>query len=722
MIDNFLLLLTIIVIFIISILIYIIINNKEGFKNINDAKDIREARLKLNLEEDLIDYQKGTKGFDGKKGKKGITPPRIDGLIGLNGKNGKNGKNYGSLVFKDANDKVVIDELINVKLPKHDNFNILVPDPIRGKTGVVGTILFVNHKKEIIGSYYPPDGSYAKTLKPIVINVPQGIKGEKGDNGTDGKHPQGPKGIKGNNGVDGEEGERGKQGDNGKKGEIGGKGEENIFKNVKVSNKVCFKEEPTTCIDIDILKTLVNYEDYLKELENRRLRIINKLCYLEFYEDYNKEEHPNRDELINEYKNQLKEIYDFNKESFNYSEIINKDNGSCPEFPEKPECKFNDNYLDSNNEFLSENCSCKKLTTNCGKGMFISRKAYKGKDDKNRDIYISDNKCAECTLKRQHTNKEKNEIYLGCDGVYDGISANCKDNQYIEITSGAEGYKCLDVPPGYYVTSSKTDIKICPKGHKCPGGQLVKCDGNEYQDKEGQTSCKKCTSNCDSGKYLTDSCTSTTNYSCNSCPDNHYCDGVNKNSCGPSSCPAHQYLSSKCSSTSNNKCSNCPDGYYCDGVNKKLCSSCNSNQFTVKSCTSTQKAHCVNYSSWNTLSGKTIGPYGDGGRKDSWVVVWGGSGSNRYKYVMIFWGEKTIWVGEYTDGVVTVRSSDKGVFQFRKGLRYQKGNDIKLSYVYDNHHPAFFKYNNNWGGSFGRYNHWADVDGSYNLEYRFVSY
>ena len=73
MIEIFLLLLTIIVIFSISILIYTIIKNREGFTNINDTKDIKEARLKLNLEKNLINYQKGSKGFDGEKGKSRTT-------------------------------------------------------------------------------------------------------------------------------------------------------------------------------------------------------------------------------------------------------------------------------------------------------------------------------------------------------------------------------------------------------------------------------------------------------------------------------------------------------------------------------------------------------------------------------------------------------------------------------------------------------------------------
>ena len=143
------------------------------------------------------------------------------------------------------------------------------------------------------------------------------------------------------------------------------------------------------------------------------MRIIRKLCYLEFYDEYNNEKHENRDELIIEYKRQLKEIYDFNEVSFNYSEIVNKDTGTCPEFPEKDECTFNEDHLNDENQFLFNKCRCEKLTTNCGNGMFISREAYKGKDDKERDVYVSDNKCSECTLKREHVDTEKNEIYIG---------------------------------------------------------------------------------------------------------------------------------------------------------------------------------------------------------------------------------------------------------------------------------------------------------------------
>ena len=565
MIENFLLLLTIIVIFSISILIYKIINNKEGFINIDDTKDIKEARLKLNLEKNLINYQKGSKGFNGEKGKQGPPPlPPDDGVIGEMGDDGINGKNYGSLIFKNNEDKV-IDSLLNknTKDPKHHDFDIKVPDAKQGTTGVVGTILFVNHKKEIIGSYYPPDGpdgAHAKSLKPIIIDVPQGIIGEVGDNGKDGKHPIGPQGERGIIGNKGPVGERGNPGPNADKGAIGGGGDEDIFNNVKIGNKVCFKEDDTACIDIDILKTLVNYDDYLRKLENRRLRIIRKLCYLEFYDEYNNEKHANRDELIIEYKRQLKEIYDFNKEPFDYPEIVNKESGTCPRFPEKDECTFNVDHLNDANQFLFDKCRCEKLTTNCGNGMFISRKAYTGKDDKERDVYINDNKCSECTLKREHVDKEKDEIYIGCDGVYDGIAASCETNQYIEVTGGSEGYICKDVPAGYYVKPSRTAIEICPVGHKCVDGNLIECTGNQYQDKTGQSSCTNCNSDCRSGKYRTGSCTSTTNYSCHNCPHNHYCDGIKKDVCTP--CQNGEHTVIECSPSQNRQCR----------VNQCLCS------------------------------------------------------------------------------------------------------------------------------------------------------
>ena len=718
MIEIFLLLLTIIVIFSISILIYTIIKNKEGFINIDDTKDIKEARLKLNLEKNLINYQKGSKGFNGEKGEQGPSPlPPDDGVIGEMGDDGINGKNYGSLIFKNNEDKL-IDNLLNqnTKDPKHPDFNIQVPDAVQGTTGVVGTILFVNHKKEIIGSYYPPDGTDAKSLNPIIIDVPRGIMGEVGDNGKDNKHPIGPQGERGIIGNKGPVGERGNPGPNADKGAIGGGGDEDIFNNVKVGNKVCFKEDDTACIDIDILKTLVNYDDYLIKLENRRLRIIRKLCSLEFYDEYNNEKHENRDELILEYKIQLKEIYDFNKEPFNYPEIVNKETGTCPEFPEKDECTFNDDHLNDANQFLFDKCRCEKLTTNCGTGMFISRKAYIGKDDKENDVYINDNKCSECTLKREHVDKEKNEIYIGCDGVYDGIAASCETNQYIEVTGGSEAYKCKDVPAGHYITPNRTGIEICPVGHKCVDGNIIECTGNQYQNQTGQSTCLNCTANCGSGKHRGGSCTSTTNFSCHDCASENYCtDGLTQNKCGPSSCPSNQWLSESCSPTSNNKCSPCGGGYICNGsAIRNPCNSCNSDQYQVSGCSYTSDTVCATFGQWNTLEGEKVGD-GAPGRKDTWAVVTAGEG---YDYSLIYWGTELIKATGNVSGITTARSSHDGVFQFRKGTKvYDDWDDLHLEWAYNHPHSSFFQYNNDFG--FKKYTHWSDAK-SHNLEYRFA--
>lgn len=723
MIEIFLLLLTIIVIFSISILIYTIIKNKEGFTNIDDTKDIKEARLKLNLENNLINYQKGSKGFDGEKGKQGPPPlPPDDGVIGEMGDDGINGKNYGSLIFKNNEDKV-IDSLLNqnTKDPKHPDFNIQVPDAVQGETGVVGTILFVNHKKEIIGSYYPPDGldgTYAKSLKPIIIDVPQGIVGEVGDNGNDGKHPQGPQGERGERGEKGEKGERGDPGPYGDKGAIGGGEDEDIFNNVKVGNKVCFKEDNNACIDIDILKTLVNYDDYLRKLENRRLRIIRKLCYLEYYDDYNNEKHANRDELIIEYKRQLKEIYDFNKKPFNYSELVNKKSGTCPKFAEKPECRFNDNHLNDTNQFLFDNCRCEKLTTNCGKGMFISREAYKGKDHKNRNIYVSDNKCANCTLEKWIGPNEKNEIYLGCDGVSDAIVANCKSNQYINIGGGEEGYECIDAQPGYYITPNRTGVKPCPIGHKCVQGKSIKCTGSQYQNKTGQSTCLNCTGNCGSGKHRTGSCTSTTNYTCSNCPDNHYCNGISKNKCSTPSCPSNHYLSSTCSSTTDNRCARCPDEYYCNGKKKDKCTQCSSNQIQQSACTSTSNTSCRDCNGeWFTLRrGEKVGWPTDPGRKDTWAVCRANGG---YDYTLIFVGEWLVYASGQIDGIVSARLGDNIYMQFKKGEIYDDGDDIKLDWAWNRRHPSFDKYDyQNNTMAFDRFTHWNTAK-SYNLIYRY---
>ena len=83
-----------------------------------------------------------------------------------------------------------------------------------------------------------------------------------------------------------------------------------------MDNKICFKEDLNACIDFELLKAFVNFDDYLKKIEERRLRLIRELCYLEFYNEYNKEELPNRETIIDFKKSELEKIYTFNNKEF----------------------------------------------------------------------------------------------------------------------------------------------------------------------------------------------------------------------------------------------------------------------------------------------------------------------------------------------------------------------------------------------------------------------
>lgn len=714
--DNFIQLFIVIVIGIILFIIYKITINKESFSNVFDTKDIIEARKKLDLETNLINYQKGPKGYTGEVGQPGPPGPDADvGPPGPMGPPGTNGKHYGQLIFYDTNGNK-IDELLNSKLDRQEDHEIIVPNPEKGDTGVVGTILFVNHKKEIIGSYYPPENSYARTLEPIVVNVPEGIKGEKGDDGKNGKHPTGPPGVTGNPGPPGGGGIRGDPGTKGPAGEIGGNiGEEDTFKDVKVNTKVCFDEEGVACIDINLLRTLVNWDEYLALLEARRLRLIRQLCMLKFHENYNTQKHHMHDELIRTLTNQLKEIYEFRGEAFDYDAIIIEEN--CPEFPDPPQCKYNDNHLASDTEYLHENCRCEPLTVDCLPGKFISRPAYIGNDDHGNEIYVSDNKCSPCTLLREHIDRET-EVYVGCDGIYDGIAAKCEPHEFVNIIGGADGYKCDICPEGKYIKDDKTSTAVCPIGHKCTKGKLIKCPSGEYQDKTGQSTCIPCTSSFGVGKYIKTPCTEYTDTKEGNCPKNHYCDGINAHKCGTSNCATHQFLSSSCSPTTDNVCSDCPNYSYCDGKTSKKCTSCNSDQYQVSGCTNTADVKCANYSAWIKAGsgGKKVGR-GAPGRKDTWSVLKGNGGS--YTYSLIFWGENLIKALHGNPDITTAQSGRNGVYQFRKGHVYDQWDDLKLNWAYDRPHPSFHTYNNSLG--FGRHTHWSDsID--YDLEYRFATW
>lgn len=594
--DNFIQLFIVIVIGIILFIIYKITINKESFSNVFDTKDIIEARKKLDLETNLINYQKGPKGYTGEVGKPGPPGPDADdGPPGPMGPPGTNGKHYGQLIFYDT-DGNKIDELLNSKLDRQEDHEIIVPNPKKGDTGVVGTILFVNHKKEIIGSYYPPENSYARTLEPIVVNVPEGIKGEKGDDGKNGKHPTGPPGVTGNPGPPGNEGKRGDPGIKGPAGEIGGNiGEEDTFKDVKVNTKVCFDEEGVACIDINLLRTLVNWDEYLALLEARRLRLIRQLCMLKFHENYNTQKHHMHDELISTLTNQLKEIYDYKGEAFDYDAIIIEEN--CPEFPEPPQCKYTDNHLASDTEYLHENCRCEPLTVDCLPGKFISRPASIGKDDNGNDIYVSDNKCSPCTLLREHIDRET-EVYVGCDGIYDGIAAKCEPHEFVNIIGGADGYKCDICPEGQYVKDNKTSTAVCPIGHKCTKGKLIKCPPGQYQDETGQSTCKQCTPSFGKGKYIETPCTEYADAKSGDCVEGvTWCgDGVTKKNCTkPENCNAGSFLKSSCSKESDFKCQECVEGTtWCKGGTSPAenCLTCGEGQHMTEECTTSKDRKC----------------------------------------------------------------------------------------------------------------------------------
>lgn len=501
-------------IIIILIIFYLNVKKKDTF--ITEITDIQEARKKLNFQYNLIGYQKGTPGYDGEKGKIGPTGPQSDIKIrGLTGLHGKDGLNYGSLLFKNTKSET-ISELTNTQTNKKNDLDIKVPNAEQGDPGVVGTIKFINHLGEEIGSYYPPIHTYARTLEPIIINVPKGRDGPKGEAGDSTSHPQGPRGIRGNRGEQGEQGPIGEPGIQGAKGPIGGADDvDGDFNSVKVNNKVCFKDNPSECMDIDILETLVNYEDYENIIRARRDRLKIQLCKLCYFNKYNLQKNPNYDELKVEYIRQLDEIdvyFGENLTSKQFEEI--KDELPSPLCPAPthppPECACDGPDA---THYIYENCRCEKLTTNCGVGSFISR--YSSLNDKRQKV--EDNKCAPCTFTRDHVDEASGELYVGCDGVYDGVVASCDTTEYIEVTGGSEGYKCTKCLPGDYINDSRTGKEECPEGHMCINGVKTACPANTYQSKRGQSQCTSCITSCNPGQYIITECGGAGNNSCAEC-------------------------------------------------------------------------------------------------------------------------------------------------------------------------------------------------------------
>ena len=336
------------------------------------------------------------------------------------------------------------------------------------------------------------------------------------------------------------------------------------------------------------------------------------------------------------------------------------------------------------------------------------------------------------------------ECSIKCDPINGEIPRDdktaCKtigSNKYIDPNDDT---KEKSIPDGYYRNpNDATAIIECQAGYYCTNGIKTKCTENCGNGKHRTGSCTsttnyscnncpnnhycngiykyQCIGNCGNGKYRSGSCTSTTNYSCNNCPHSHYCNGINKTGCGHSSCDTGYYLSSTCSSTSNNICSWCSGGYYCNGTSRSVCSSCNGNQYEIAGCTSSSNRRCANFSSWSRLEGEKVDG-GAPGRRHTWAVLQGGSGSGTYNYTLIYWHAELICcIKNQTSGEFTHKSSNNGVFKFRRGPAYDLNDDLKLSWAYDRKHSSFANYNGIQLGSHG----WRKAV-SYHLEYRFATW
>jgi len=328
-------LLFIIILFFIFLIIYNI-RNREKFISVDNIKNIKDAKIKLNLGENNVPEEKGSPGIGGEKGQDGeIGDDGDDGAIGVQGPPGNNGKSYGELVFKK--DGVEIDRLYNYhKGEKQEGTHISVPEGIQGMTGLLGPIQFINHKEEIIGEYYPSDEN-AQLIDPIIVYVPKGIKGKVGKNGENTEHPQGVQGKQGEQGIPGYKGplgesaqillsEKGKEGGNANWCDDSDNTErqtgDDNFSRVTIEEQICFIDsqkcegegdsgtiiEPS-CLNSELLDMLINREYYIKLIKQRKYRILRQLCKLEYPNDYKLEKNPSDTQLKVELGNRLIDIY-----------------------------------------------------------------------------------------------------------------------------------------------------------------------------------------------------------------------------------------------------------------------------------------------------------------------------------------------------------------------------------------------------------------------------
>lgn len=561
-------LLFIIILFFIFLIIYNI-RNREKFISVDNIKNIKDAKIKLNLGENNVPEEKGSPGIGGEKGQDGeIGDDGDDGAIGVQGPPGNNGKSYGELVFKK--DDVEIDRLYNYhKGEKHRETTIEVPEGKQGMTGLLGPIQFINHKEEIIGEYYPSDEN-AQLIDPIIVYVPKGIKGKVGKNGENTEHPQGVQGKQGEQGIPGYKGPLGESAQIllSEKGKEGGNanwcddldnterqtGDDN-FSRVTIEEQICFidsqkceGEEDTetiiepSCLNSELLDMLINREYYIKLIKQRKNRILNQLCKLEYPNDYKLEKNPADTQLKVELGNRLIDIYlylfyydnikedgidikilydDYDNSEQELEKIdsdrkaaYNKDiritrikeNNTLmislyPDYAEPGENIDDETpYYKVNREicpdkfhppecgpgqYLLNNCSCENITP-CGNNFYILEEATS----------TSDNVCTQCTVTLSTIDRSKqiikNDKRCKSDGREDGTAETCA--------------------PGTRPNPNNTDCIInvcdCNEGGKAATG--VECTTN------GANIC----GTCDAGYYLHQG-----TKACLKCPYTHSCAG-----------------------------------------------------------------------------------------------------------------------------------------------------------------------------------------------------
>ena len=140
---------------------------------------------------------------------------------------------------------------------------------------------------------------------------------------------------------------------------------------------------------------------------------------------------------------------------------------------------------------------------------------------------------------------------------------NCESCTELGCTRCKAGYQkkdgaCEACQSGYY-SSSGSVCQKCPKGSKAnlnsAATACISCTGGEYQDLEGQISCKNCPG------FVSDN-----NRKCTSCIA-----GTKWNGSTCENCPSGSF-----SNTANaTNCTQCPKGSYQDETGKTSCKSCN---------------------------------------------------------------------------------------------------------------------------------------------------